>query len=57
MLTGDENIVDIDFTVFWVIKDAGKFLFNIRNPEATVKLTAESAMREVIGPDADPVGA
>ena len=49
MLTGDENIVDIDFTVFWVIKDAGKFLFNIRNPEATVKLTAESAMREVIG--------
>ena len=49
MLTGDENIVDIDFTVFWVIKDAGQFLFNIRNPEATVKLTAESAMREVIG--------
>ena len=49
MLTGDENIVDIDFTVFWVIKDAGKFLFNIRNPEGTVKLTAESAMREVIG--------
>ena len=49
MLTGDENIVDIDFTVFWVIKDAGNFLFNIRNPEATVKLTAESAMREVIG--------
>ncbi len=49
MLTGDENIVDIDFTVFWVIKDAGKYLFNIRNPEATVKLTAESAMREVIG--------
>ena len=49
MLTGDENIVDIDFTVFWVINDAGKFLFNIRNPEATVKLAAESAMREVIG--------
>ena len=49
MLTGDENIVDIDFTVFWKIKDAGKFLFNIRNPEQTVKLVAESAMREVIG--------
>ena len=49
MLTGDENIVDIDFTVFWVIKDAGRYLFNIRNPEATVKLAAESAMREVIG--------
>ena len=49
MLTGDENIVDVDFTVFWLIKDAGQFLFNIRNPEATVKLSAESAMREVIG--------
>ena len=49
MLTGDENIVDIDLTVFWLIKDAGKFLFNIRNPEATVKLSAESAVREVIG--------
>ena len=49
MLTGDENIVDINFTVFWVINDAEKFLFNIRNPEATVKAAAESAMREVIG--------
>jgi membrane protease subunit HflK len=51
MLTGDENIVDINFTVFWLIKDAGKFLFNIRNPEATVKSVAESAMRETIGQD------
>jgi membrane protease subunit HflK len=49
MLTGDENIVDINFTVFWVIKDAKAFLFNIRAPEATVKAAAESAMREVIG--------
>lgn len=49
MLTGDENIVDIDFTVFWVIKDAGQFLFKIREPEVTVKKAAESAMREVIG--------
>ena len=49
MLTGDENIVDINFTVFWTIKDAGKFLFNIRDPEDTVKALAESAMREVIG--------
>lgn len=49
MLTGDENIVDINFTVFWTIKDAGKYLFNIRNPEDTVKAVAESAMREVIG--------
>ncbi|MGE5537597.1 MAG: FtsH protease activity modulator HflK [Gemmatimonas sp.] len=49
MLTGDENIVDINFTVFWVIKDAGQFLFNVRDPEDTVKAMAESAMREVIG--------
>jgi len=51
MLTGDENIVDINFAVFWLIKDAGQFLFNIRNPEATVKSVAESAMRETIGQD------
>ena len=49
MLTGDENIVDIDFTVFWLINDAGKFLFNIQSPEVTVKAVAESAMREIIG--------
>jgi modulator of FtsH protease HflK len=49
MLTGDENIVDINFTVFWVIKNAKDYLFNIRAPDATVKSAAESAMREVIG--------
>jgi membrane protease subunit HflK len=49
MLTGDENIVEIQFTVFWIIKDAEKYLFNIRNPEQTVKAAAESAMREVVG--------
>jgi membrane protease subunit HflK len=49
MLTGDENIVDVDFNVFWRVKDAAKFLFNIQQPEATVKSVAESAMREVIG--------
>jgi len=49
MLTGDENIVEVQFAVFWIIKDAGKFLFNIRNPVQTVKAAAESAMREVIG--------
>jgi membrane protease subunit HflK len=49
MLTGDENIVDIDFSVLWVVRDAGDFLFNTRNPEATVKSAAESVMREVIG--------
>jgi membrane protease subunit HflK len=49
MLTGDENIVDVNFTVFWVIKDAKAYLFNIRDPELTVKSASESAMREVIG--------
>jgi len=51
MLTGDENIVDVDFSVFWVVKAAGvsDFLFNIQNPEGTVKAVAESAMREVVG--------
>ena len=48
MLTGDENIVNIDFSVFWVIKDAGKFLFKIQDPASTVKAAAETAMREVI---------
>src|SRR5436853_1769654 len=49
MLTGDENIVDINFTVFWIIKDAQAYLFHIRAPEATVKAAAESAMREIVG--------
>jgi modulator of FtsH protease HflK len=49
MLTGDENIVDINFTVFWLIKDAQAYLFNIRGAEATVKSAAESAMREIVG--------
>ncbi|MDH3772321.1 MAG: protease modulator HflK, partial [Nitrospirota bacterium] len=47
MLTGDENIVDINFVLLWRINDAGLFLFNIRDPEATVKAVAESSMREV----------
>ncbi len=49
MLTGDENIVDVNFEVQWKISDASKFLFNVRNPEDTVKATSESAMREIIG--------
>ena len=49
MLTGDENIVDINFSVFWIIKDAGKFLFELRNPEKSIKSVSESVMREVIG--------
>jgi membrane protease subunit HflK len=49
MLTGDENIVDVDFVVYWRIKDAQKYLFNIQNPDSTVKEVAESVMREVVG--------
>jgi membrane protease subunit HflK len=51
MLTGDENIVDVDFSVIWRIKPngVGEYLFNIQAPEGTVKAVAESAMREVIG--------
>src|ERR1700690_2172634 len=52
MLTGDENIVDVDFAVFRVVKPqggAGDYRFNIQNPEGTVKAVAESAMREVVG--------
>ena len=52
MLTGDENIVNIDFSVFWVIKDAGNFLFKIQDPQGTVKAAAETAMREVIAKSA-----
>jgi len=51
MLTGDENIVDVDFSVFWLVKPdgAGDYLFNIQQPEGTVKAVAESAMREIVG--------
>jgi membrane protease subunit HflK len=49
MLTGDENIVDIGFTVLWQIKDAGMYLFNVNQPDLTIKAVSESAMREIIG--------
>ncbi|WP_020178020.1 protease modulator HflK [Methylopila sp. M107] len=59
MLTGDGNIVDVNFSVVWVIKPAdgaaGKpsgaanYLFKLQNPEGTIKAVAESAMREVVG--------
>ncbi len=49
MLTGDQNIIDIDMTVQWKISDAQDYLFNVRNPEQTVKIAAESALREIIG--------
>ena len=49
MITGDENIIDIDLNVQWRINDAGKYLFNIRDPEATVKTVSESVIREIAG--------
>jgi membrane protease subunit HflK len=49
MLTGDENIVDIDFQVVWNISDPEKFLFNLAEPASTIRAVSESAMREVIG--------
>jgi membrane protease subunit HflK len=49
MLTGDENIVDINFVVFWRISDPAKFLFDIRDPAETVKAASESAIRELVG--------
>lgn len=49
MLTGDENVVDIDFVVFWKVADAEKFLFEVSDVDGTVKAVAESAMREAVG--------
>jgi membrane protease subunit HflK len=49
MLTGDENIVDVDFVVLWVIGNPREYLFNLQSPAQTVKAVAESAMREVVG--------
>ncbi|MFM2354852.1 MAG: hypothetical protein RLZZ528_588 [Pseudomonadota bacterium] len=48
MLTGDENIVDIDFQVVWNVSDPQKFLFNLRDPELTITAVAEASMREII---------
>ena len=49
MITGDENNIDIDFIVFWKIADAGKYLFNLQDPPETVKVAAQSIMRDIIG--------
>ena len=49
ILAGDQNIADIQFVVQWRIRDAGEFLFNMRDPELTVKAAAESSLREVVG--------
>jgi membrane protease subunit HflK len=49
MLTGDENVVDIDFQVVWNISRPDLFLFNLADPAATIRAVSESAMREIIG--------
>ena len=49
MLTGDENIVDINLTVVWKIKDAKDYLFNVRRPDVTVRVAAQSVLREIVG--------
>jgi membrane protease subunit HflK len=49
MLTGDENIISMQFVVLWQIKDPQRYLFSIRTPEETVKNVSESVMREIIG--------
>ena len=49
MLTGDENIVDINLTVVWKVKNAKDYLFNVRNPEGTVRVAAQSVLREIVG--------
>ncbi len=48
MLTGDENIIDVDFQVVWNINDPAKFLFNLANPTETIRAVSESAMREIM---------
>lgn len=49
MITGDENLIDIDFVVFWRIADAAKYLFTLRDPDQTVKVASEAVMRDIIG--------
>lgn len=48
MLTGDENIVDIDFQIVWNITQPDRFLFNLADPEETINAVSESVMREII---------
>ena len=48
MLTRDQNIVDIEFQVVWNISDPSKFLFNLADPEDTIRAVSESAMRDII---------
>jgi len=49
MLTQDENIVDLQFAVQYKVKDAKEYLFNVRDPDATLRQATETAMREIVG--------
>ncbi|MDR2800761.1 MAG: FtsH protease activity modulator HflK [Desulfovibrio sp.] len=49
MFTGDENIVHMRFNVQYNISGSRDFLFSVRDPETTIKIAAEAAMREVVG--------
>jgi membrane protease subunit HflK len=48
MLTGDQNIVDLEFQVVWNINDPAKYLFNLADPQGTIRAVSESAMRDII---------
>ncbi len=49
MLTGDENIVDINLTIVWRIENAKDYIFNMQNPDQTVRVAAQSVLREIVG--------
>ena len=49
MLSGDQNIVDVNFSVLWRVSDPKKYLFNVSEPEQFLRRVAESAMRELVG--------
>ncbi|MBK8083148.1 MAG: FtsH protease activity modulator HflK [Devosia sp.] len=49
MLSGDQNIVDVRFSVLWSVSDPARFLFNVRDPDDMVRSVGESAMRQVVG--------
>ena len=49
MLTGDENIVDVNLTIVWKIKSAKDYLFGMQSPDRTVQVAAQSVLREIVG--------
>ena len=49
MLSGDQNIVDVNFSVLWRVKDPKQYLFNVSDPDGFLRRVAESAMRELVG--------